>query len=486
GYHLVNILIHAAAGLALFGCLRGIMTGRGGSHEGVDTTAAFAVSLLWLLHPLQTEAVTYISQRAESLMGLFFILSVHAAVRGFGSTRPTPWFRWAAFASLLSVLAKEVGVVAPVVVLVYDSYFVSDGVHTALKRHRRLYAGLTLTWVAAAFLQLSGPRGYSVSLTNETLSPLGYLQRQVVGILMYLKLAVWPSPLVFDYGFPPPVPPLGTTIVAGAVLAGMAVVSFFLVRRRLLVGFAGIAFFVILAPSSSVIPILTEVLAEHRMYLPLSCVLGVLVGGAFALIGHWQRKGWLPATRGVGIVGWAILALTGSVLGVLTYQRNAVYHSEMSLWRDTVAKGPPSPRAQSNLGVALMEAGRVDDALTHFREALSMNPEYFEANGNMAVALERLGRPEEALPYMLRAVRRNQGSVLAWERLVRLLGELGRWDEAAAAALDYVKAFPSRPDANSACAVALLRAGRKAEALPFMRRAKELEAATKAGSGTPR
>ncbi|HVN75260.1 MAG TPA: hypothetical protein VMT19_03015, partial [Thermoanaerobaculaceae bacterium] len=221
GYHLVNLAIHALAGLALFGCLRRILAGRAGGGAG----APFAVSLLWVLHPLQTEAVTYISQRAESLMGLFLLLAFYAALRGFDSARPEPWFRLAALASLMSVLAKEVGVVAPVLIFLYDGLFVSGTPRSAWRRHRGLYAGLALTWAAAGLLQLTSPRGYSVSLTSAALSPLGYLRRQLVGILVYLKLVVWPSPLVFDYGYPPPAPGVGATVAGAAALACLAAAS---------------------------------------------------------------------------------------------------------------------------------------------------------------------------------------------------------------------------------------------------------------------
>ncbi len=472
GYRAVNIAIHALAGLALFGCLRRMLAARDGGREPGNTSAAFAVALLWLVHPLQTEAVTYVSQRAESLMGLFFLLAVYAALRGFEAARPAPWFRLAALASLLGALAKEVGVMAPVVVLLWDSLFVSPGARAAWQRHRRLYAGLALTWAAAALLQLAAPRGYSVSLTNAVLSPLGYLQRQTVGIVTYLKLAVWPSPLVFDYGFPPPAPGLTAAVAAGVVLAGLAVAAVLAARRRLRAGFAGIAFFLILAPSSSVIPVLTEVLAEHRMYLPLACVVATLVGGAVALARRLAGES-AARRRAVATFGWALTGAVAVTLGVLTWQRNSVYRTEMSLWRDTVAKVPDNPRAQCNLGMSLLEAGRVDDALTCFRKAVALSPGYFEANGNLAVALERSGRPEEAVPYMRRAVDLNPESGAAWDDLVRLLARLGRWDDALSAARSYVERAPESRAANSLYGSLLSRVGRRTEAQPYLERARK-------------
>jgi len=475
GYHLVNLVIHVLAGLALFGCLRRIVPARPGGDGDEGFAVAFAVALLWLLHPLQTEAVTYVSQRAESLMGLFFLLAVYASLRGFASARPTPWFAAAALSSLLSVLSKEVGVVASVVIFVYDGLFVSTGMRAAGKRHKGLYAGFALTWAAAGILQLANPRGYSVSLTNATLSPLQYLERQAVGILGYLKLVVWPSPLVFDYGTSPRGPGVVAVVASGAVLVGVAAASVIAARRRRLAGFAGIAFFMILAPSSSVIPVLTEVLAEHRMYLPLACVLAVLVGGAVALARRWQGRWRLPARRGFAAIGWVVLLLAAALAGLLTWQRNAVYRSELSLWQDTVAKVPGNARAQNNLGMAWLGTGRVGDALACFGEAVSLNPGYFEANANLALALERSGRGAEAVPTMRRAIALKPGSAPARDQLVRLLAELGRWDEALAAAQEGVRAFPERAASSSLLASVLMRMGRTDEAREVLRRAKELQ-----------
>ena len=476
GYRAVNILIHAAAGLVLFVLLRRILGGRNARDSADSTAAAFAVALLWLVHPLQTEAVTYVSQRAESLMGLCFLTALYCAVRGFQSQPPGPWFRLAAAASLLSVLAKEVGVVAPVLIVLYDALFVSGGVRAAARRHRGLYGGLALTWVAAGLLQLTAPRGHSVSLTSAALTPLGYLARQTVGILMYLKLAVWPSPLVFDYGYPPPAPGAGAAAAAGVVIAALAAASVVAARRRLLAGFAGVAFLLILAPSSSVIPVLTEVLAEHRMYLPLACVLGVAVGCATSLAQRTAHHIALPH-RAAAALGWTAVALVAAALAAVTWQRNAVYASNLSLWRDTAAKVPANARAQSNLGMSLLQAGRVEEAVACFGKAVALDPGYFEANGNLAVALERLGRSEEAVPYMRKAVELGPESARAHETLVRLLGGLGRWDEAAAAALAYVRALPDDGVANSLCAATLARVGRTAEAAGYAQKARRLRGA---------
>jgi tetratricopeptide (TPR) repeat protein len=476
GYRAVNILIHVAAGLVLFALLRSIL---GAGAKAADRSngaipVAFAVSLLWLVHPIQTESVTYVSQRAESLMGLFFLIALYCAVRGFEEHEPKRWFRCAAVASTLSVLSKEVGVIAPLIILAYDRLFVSQSLRLALGRHRHLYSGLAFSWVAAGVLQLTAPRGYSVSLSNADLTPWGYLQRQLVALPEYLKLVFWPSPLIFDYGYPPPLPPLARQIVGASLVILLAAASVWALRRWPLAGLAGSAFFLILAPTSTVVPIITEVIAEHRMYLPLACVLGVVVGGAREVARAASRRGVRLSTATVRFVGWFLLSTATLGLGLLTWERNAVYRSELSLWQDTVAKVPSNPRAQNNLGMSLLEVGHIPEALARFREAVVLRPDYFAANGNTAVALERLGQFPEALSYIRRAVELDPTNGAAQEGLVHLLIKLNRWDEALASARAYVERSPELAHSNSLYGSLLSRMGRAKEALLYLQRANEL------------
>jgi hypothetical protein len=487
GYRAVNILIHVAAGLVLFALMRRILHAPTKSPDSSNRAipVAFAVSLLWLVHPLQTESVTYVSQRAESLMGLFFLTALYCAVRGFEEHEFSRWFHLAAVACTLSVLSKEVGVVAPLIILIYDRCLVSRTLRGALARHRSLYTGLAFSWVVAGMLQFAAPRGYSVSLSSSDLTPWGYFQRQIAALPEYLKLVFWPSPLVFDYGFPP-VPSTPHLVVATSVLVVLAAGSMWALRRWPLTGLAGVAFFLILVPTSTVVPILTEVVAEHRMYLPLACVLGVVVGATFEVARAASRRGFPVATPTGKLVGWLVLSAVTLGLGFLTWQRNQVYRTELALWQDTVAKVPDNPRALNNLGWALLRAGRTEDALARLSKAASLRPGYFEANGGTALALEKLGRVAEALPYMRRAVAINPRSAPANESLVRLLVRLNRWEEALAAAKTYVDGSPEVARANSLYGSLLSRMGRGREALPYLRRAEDLGLQGTTGGTGPR
>jgi protein O-mannosyl-transferase len=292
--------------------------------------------------------------------------------------------------------------------------------------------------------------------------------------LTYMKLSVWPAPLIFDYGFPPPAPPAWQLVTGVIALTAVAVASGLAIPRHPLAGVVGISFFLVLAPTSSVIPILTEVIAEHRMYLPLACVLGVVVGGVAATGRFAVRRGWLTGTV-VRAVAWALLLAAAAGLEVLTWQRNAIYRTETALWLDTASKVPGNPRAQNNLGMAYLEAGDTRAALERFHLAVTTLPNYFEANANMSVALERLGRPGEALAYIRRAVDLNPTSLPVHTALVRILARLGRWDEALAAAKVYVDQFPDSSGANALYASLLASRGQLGEAQRYQRKAQELD-----------
>src|SRR5271170_846359 len=203
GYHYGNLLIHLAAGLALLGIVRRtlllpLMRPRFGEAA---LPLAFATAAIWTVHPLQTEAVTYTIQRAESLMGLFYLLTLYCFVRGVQSAGPTRWWAAAFGSCLLGMGTKEVMVSAPVMVLLYDRTFVSGSFKEAWRRHGRVIFALACTWLLLGVLVVSGGgnRGGSVGFGVRT-PWWAYELTQGEAIIRYLRLCVWPHPLVFNYG----------------------------------------------------------------------------------------------------------------------------------------------------------------------------------------------------------------------------------------------------------------------------------------------
>ncbi len=377
-YRLGNLAIHALAALALFGLVRRTLATL---RFPSSALIAFGAALLWALHPLQTQAVTYLVQRAESLMGLLFLLTLYGFARSTApdSTRATLWQTLAVLACALGMATKEVMVTAPVIVLLYDRTFVSGSFRAALRRHAGLYLALAAAWLLLAALVLNtGDRGGTIGRASGV-AWCEFALTQSRAVLHYARLAVWPSPLVFDYGpdfvsFATAAPFLLLNL-ALLTLTGLAL------WRRPALGFLGAWFFVILSPSSSVVGGTRQMLGEHRMYLPLAAL---TVAAALAAHRYLGRRQLL-----------AVLA-AAAALGAATVHRNADYATALTLYRDTAAKRPENGFARYNLGKLYADAGRHAEAVAEFTASARLIPTAAPTHFNLANSLVALGRPAEA------------------------------------------------------------------------------------------
>lgn len=395
GYHRTNLLIHLLAGLVLFGVVRRTLaTDSLRAWAGADPAwPAAAMAAVWLVHPLQTESVTYVVQRVESLAGLFYLLTVYAAIRAWEPRGRGVWTATAVAACALGVATKEVVVTAPIIVALWDWCFAPAGSRRA---RWGLLAGLGATWVLLGALVFNEHRAPSIDLAGATVWRYALTQTGVV--LHYLRLSIVPAPLVFLYDWPlaSSVTDVTLAVIAIAALAGATA---FAIGRRHPLGFVGAWFFVILGPTSTVLPIVTEVAAEHRMYLPLAAVvgaaswiLGVLITtltGRFVAGAHRSRAN-LSTTVAITI---ALVATFGS----LTRARNADYHSAERLWATVVDAQPANVRARVAYGEALASAGRVGEAESQYWLAVERAPDDPVALVRLGSVLAARGRMDEAL-----------------------------------------------------------------------------------------
>ena len=408
-YHLFNLVIHALAGATLFGVMRRTlarppMAARFGEHARL---LAFVIAALWTLHPLQVEAVTYVVQRAESLMGLFFLLTLYGFVRSLDSPRPGWWQAFTVGACLLGVATKEVIVVAPLMVLLYDRAFVSGSFAAAWRRHRVLYLMLLVTWLPLIGFVAStgGDRSGNFHFTDVSMW-VGHGLTQFEATDRYLGLAFWPHPLVFEYGQMSP-PSLGAALPWALPVLALGLVTLVGLWRGTAAGFLGGWFFAILAPTA-LLPATLQIIVEHRMYLPLAAVIVWAVTGGYLLMGRRSLLVFLA------------LALAA---GCLTFRRNEDYVSEVSLWGDTVLKRPNSDHARLDYGLALVRADRPLEAAVQFQEAVRLRPDKLQAHNNLANVLAVTGRYAEAIAQyelVLRA-RPNERGVIENLQYARML-----------------------------------------------------------------
>jgi hypothetical protein len=205
GYHEVNIAVHILCALVVFGVVRrtlGSETLRDCLGDAGDSLALLAV-LFWLIHPLQTEFAEYTTQRTESIMGLFCLLTLYCSIRARMSNHARGWVAMAVMACAMGLGSKETMVTAPFMVMLYDRIFGFGSVKTMLRARWPLYSGLAATWGLLAALVWTGPRSESVGAT-ELVNTWGYLKTQAAALVHYLRLIFWPHPLVLDYGYTEP------------------------------------------------------------------------------------------------------------------------------------------------------------------------------------------------------------------------------------------------------------------------------------------
>ncbi|HEY4310144.1 MAG TPA: tetratricopeptide repeat protein [Pirellulales bacterium] len=456
GYHVVNMVLHLLATLLLLGIMRRTLR-LDFFSPSIRTAAdplAFLVALAWTLHPLHTETVVYITQRTELMVGLFYLATLYASLRYWNATTDRSrriWNLLAMLACALGMTCKEVMVTAPVAVLLFDRTFVAGSFRAALARSRWLYAGLAASWLVLLVLNIGGPRSSSAGF-RTSLPAYSWWLTQTEVLILYLRLVCWPWPLTIHHQIP-----FLTTIgeawpwLLTATLLAIATLA--LVARRTAAGFAIAWTFLILSPTL-VVPIVTEVAAERRMYLPSASLLALVIVGGFALL-EWigKSEGTLAdagrGRRSLPVIAACALALAAAY-GTVSVRRLAAYESAISIWQDAASCEPHDATVQTNWGVALAADGRPQEAIEHYEEALRIDPAAPEARPNLAEAYYDLGlrqldqnKPAEAEKFFLTALGINADFANAHYALA---GARAAQGDARGAAQNYAVAAKLRPD----------------------------------------
>ena len=364
GFHLVNVGLHAANAVMLF-----FLASRIGGPS-VSRFAALLPALLFAVHPVQTEAVTYISGRSVSLMAFFYLGSLLAYLRGRERGSRLLLYLASPILFLLSVASKEVALTLPFALILCEAARRERTGWKEALRAQAVHWGL-LSALAVFFLAHVG-YGRLLEACFDIRGPAANLLTQIHGIGYLLSRLVMPHALNIDPDLP--VFSGGSPVLfpEALLLAALLAAGIFGMKKRSLAGFGILWFFLHLGPTNSFIPRL-DVANERQLYLASWGLFLAVAAGADLL----REK------RGARRVTSAVAAVLVIALGVLTVSRNTVYRSEVALWEDSARKSPEKARGWNNLGYAYQQAGRSRDAESAYLRALRVDPGYALARGNL-------------------------------------------------------------------------------------------------------
>ncbi len=502
GFRVVNIFIHCGNAVLLLAVAR-LLLKRPAVPATVRERAgeiAFAAALFWAVHPLGTSAVTYVIQRAESLGALMILATVLVAVRGMlaadagGKTWALP------FVALLSALAgtaKETSVAIPFITLLIDRSLLS-GSWRGTRSHWPWHLAAAASWPSVALMLTAlGGRGSSAGL--DSASPWLYLLTQAKAIWLYVARIVWPQGLVFDYGdflSSGLAESGGWLVLTAAVFAGVAY-GF----AKFPVAFLGpLLFFVLLGPTSSVIPVKTQTIAEHRAYLASAALILPAVAAAWLV----ARARLALSPRFCGLAATAVAL----ALGLSTVARNREFITPEILWRRALAAEPRNERAMINLAAKLIgkkdpaslveaerllarvaETGRYPkvynvnlgslakareqypEALAAIDAVLEITPDDATALADRGYVLWKLGRLPEALAALDQALALDDQIAPAWLNRGNVLLDLGRPAEAEQSFTRSVEVDPKYAKGWDHLGIARQERGDRAAALDAFNRA---------------
>jgi len=490
GHRVVNLLLHALNAVLLAAVVRRTLLAPNlaGIHgERRATWIATGLAMLFACHPLTVDAVAYVTQRSMLLMATALLTALLATLRAGSATRPGAWHAVAIAAVALGMGCKEEFVAAPLLVVLFERAYLAPS-FAALRSRWRFHAGLAATWLVLLACVVLAPPNRTVGFDAIVrVSPFEWLLTQAPVVCHYARLALWPSPLLPVYDWPV-VRTLGPSVLPGSMVLLAIAATIWLWRRRPAWGWLGALFFLLLAPTSSVLPIVTEPVAERRVYLPMLAVLVPVGLAATAAIGRGFATSRAQAIAGGVLIG-AVVALA-----VPTTRAHAdVYANDAVLWaysydHNELTNGSlVAGTILANQAVLLRHLGKVADSDRLFDRAAQSETMLTGAEASYATSLLERGREDEAIARLrvLRADRPDHrlATVLLAKALMGIYAPPGtparadaapRRAEAQRILGELVQRRPGDAEAHNLLGMILAEQSRMGEAEAALRRAVEL------------
>ena len=467
GYHLFNLIIHILTSLLVYNFVFLILLQHGIQNvqiKGREKLAALFVALVFLCHPIQTQAVTYIVQRMTSMSALFYLASAYfylrarlSQIKGDSKPKWISYYLLMLLAAIASMLSKQIAVTLPLIYLLMEFFFVRN--KKGERFNRLLLFGLIAIVTAFILLIIGG----FLPKETEDISHYNYFVTQLRVIVKYVQLLVIPISQNLDYDFALSNSIFGMDELFSALVVAALVISIFtLYRKHPLLSFGIAWFFISLMVESSIIPI-RDVIFEHRLYLPMFGFAIFIV----MLIIELLKK----IKQNQIIIFFSVLIV---ISGVLTFQRNKVWKSRYSLWYDVVQKSPAKARPHLNLGIAYLHMFKPIPAIEQFNSANKIDPKNSQVYYDRAEAYLLTNRTEEAIQDLNQSILLNDKFAEAFDTRGKAKLRLKDFN---AAIDDYSKAIEMKPELESAWfnrATAYLFKGEIQNALEDLKRAIEL------------
>ncbi len=386
GYHFFNIFLHLLSGILVYQLALltiSLIPLDDEKLKGRPELMAVFAALIFVSHPLQVGAVTYIVQRAVVMSSFFYLLAMVCYIRGVRDNLRS-YRRAALGAAVLSLFSKEMALTLPVALLVYDRTFFREK-KGAFLRLMPFFIVMLLMPASLVFSKHFNLKSFELAIDlSSRPAPLNYLLTQFRVFLTYTKLLLFPLHQNFDYDYR-----LSKTLFEPGVLVGLGMVISLLLSGLILLkknhpfkGFVLIWFFLLLLPESSIFPI-HDLAVEHRLYLVVAAFSLLFATSLFSVLSE-KASGY-------------ILLFFVSFLFLLTYDRNIVMSDEVSLWTDTIQKSPNSASAYLARGTAYNARGQMDLAIEDFDRCIEIEPHFVRAYNNRGIAYYTKGDFSRAL-----------------------------------------------------------------------------------------
>ncbi len=478
GYHIVNVLIHVLNGFLVYflslTIFKKLYTIPQSLNSKINLMSLFA-ALIFVAHPIQTQAVTYTVQRIASMGAMFYMASVFFYLKAriivqvssfkFQNKNYLIYYILSGLCGMLAFLCKPNTASLPGVILLVE-YLLIDRTWISWRKIIPWYSLFFMLWI----IFISYVSGlFSSELREENLlegisslsrvdgamaSRWQYLCTQFNVLVVYVRLLFLPIHQNLDYMYPFKSGFFdGYTPVAFLFLSGLVAIGVMNIRKRPIICMAIFWFFITLSVESSVIPI-RNALYEHRLYLPMF---------GFAVFVSWLLFHFLFLNKPLWVIVACIVIILS--LGTATYHRNGVWQDDLTLWSDVVSKSPRNYRAYTNVGVALAEEGRFDETTFYYKEALRIKPDYYVAHNNLGVTLAQQDKHEEAILYYKEALRLQPDYADAHNSLGATLARQDKHEEAISHYKETIRIKPYHADAHSNLGIALFKQGRPEEAI---------------------